>query len=203
MATRDGKEPMTTKLESRWTADQIHFLRSWIGRMPRYEMAWVLGRSEAAVRTRIRCEKISIRAWLRETEYLTVLGVAAALGIDYKCAQAWMATAVQSTVVYIGNREIPAVRLGVVKKWVSDPMNWWRLDVSKVQHPELKTAVARARQKWDDEWLTAGEICSRYNYCQSIPNKFIKEGLRAWRWGPNWSFLRSDVEKFLKETGRR
>lgn len=182
-----------TKLEELWTPEDEALLAQQYGRIPRRELAKRLGRSESAVKNRVRVLGLpSPRSWT----HIMMSGLLAhALG--FSCHKAVINLMRKEVFpvhyVYLGNTKTPAVNIKRMQLWLADPNNWYCLNVDRIVDPRYRKVVESARWQWDDEWLTVGQVGPLMGYSQQGVNKLIHHGALPAKKHNNWQVLRSEA----------
>jgi len=183
-----------------WTETDEQRLALRFGLWPVSRIAASLGRSETAVR--MRAKKMGLKSPESWEQFLAVTKMASVLGIDNKSAAVLLRHELADYVVtlYSNNRPVPYIPLPSLKRWLLDPMNWYRIDPLRVDHPEIRPLIEKVWARWDDEWWTVGRVARELHFSGNWVNKRINDGrLIGRKRGHNWFVLRSVVEQMKKE----
>lgn len=191
---------MGNKPEEIWTEKDEQYLRRNWGWLPLRTIARNLGRTELAVIVRRkRLGILPIKDW---PEIRTEWQLAPMLSVDRKTVWRWMRDGVIPTMrLWRSNKPVLVVDLSELRAWLSDPDNWCKIDIDNIQDLELRAVVARARRKFDDQWLTTGEAAERIYCSHRWVSELIRRGrLPAHKHG-NWRIRLSDLDQMARSMG--
>lgn len=178
-----------------WTEAEEDYLREHIMDMTFEEIAAALGRSPEAVK--IRQVRKQIPAKSRQPGLMTGQQAAKALGVDVHVISKLTQRGLFPAQMLPGKRRILSVSKLRLYCWAINPMHWIYFKVHQVTDLHLQRLVALAQARWEDEWLTAGQVEQRLGICPGGINQKLHRGqVRAYRWG-NWWFLRSEIDNIV------
>ncbi len=199
-----------------WTSEEDAYLRANHGRICERDMAAHLGRSQIAVHIHIFRE-LHLVAASKSSDILTAEHVAMGLGMDSKSVHRLMDRGLmpgRRLPGRQGTRVMRAVDRRAFLLWILEPEHWVyfkpeRVGAMKTRGKRGFTSVydyafwdaARdlvldAVAKWDDAWLTPGQVANLLGYknrrtgAHSINTAIHAGNLSAFRWG-NWWIRRS------------
>lgn len=168
-------------------------LAQWYGRISRRQLAKQLGRSESAIKNRVRVMGLpSPQRWTH-----IMLSGMLAHSLGFSCQKSVINLMRKEVFpvhyVYLGNTKTPAVNIKRMQQWLADPNNWYCLDIDRIRDPRFKAVVRHAVRRWDDEWLTVGQVAPLMGYSQQGINKLIHGGALPAKKHNNWQILRSEA----------
>jgi hypothetical protein len=134
---------------------------------------------------------------VRQDDILCVTDVADLLCVDSKVATRLMREMGDVVVeVYRANSITPTLTIGSLVRWISDPMNWYCVDVERIVDDRLKTAVSKAKRHWSDDWVGTGYGASYLHVSVSWLNEQIRLGnVKGRKYGHNWKLLMSEIDR--------
>ena len=189
---------MGTSKEELWRPKDERYLRRNWGWIPLWRIAENLGRSETAVCVKVKRMRIpAVGKW---PEVHTQHELGPLLGVDGKTAWTMLNEGrLPSLKLWKRNRPCLAVDRSELKAWLTDPENWYLLDVEKIQDPELRQIIRRVRERWEDEWLSAKAAGKLLRVTWACVNKHIRLGTLPASKRGSWYIRRSDVEAFAQQ----
>lgn len=176
-----------------WTDAEIEFVRENIARLDYDELGAVLGRSANAIKIIVVRRQIPVKS--KRPGWLTGNQVAKALGVDIHSVMAWCQRGILACEILPGNRQILSVRQVTLYRWATRPENWMRFKVRNMGDKHLQKLVDLAQSRWDDEWLSIGEVARLCQVNVRTVNQQVRRGtIPGVQWG-NWWIRRSDALK--------
>lgn len=196
-----------------WTKDEETFLQENYSRIPEEQIAKQLGRS--LIGTHLHREReMHLVSMTKHPSIISAEQVANGLGVDGKTIHLLMDTGRMPC------RRLPSVRIMrfinrvVLLKWMIDPENWLYFKPQRVGTffrggkrglgeiydyafwKNARVIILKNRHKWEDQWLTPGQVMRLLRIEASgtrYINKAIHRGtIKAKRWG-NWWIRKSDL----------
>lgn len=195
---------MSTRKEDLWTPEDEALLRQEYGRIPRRELAARLGRSELAIKMRVRVLGITSPSSWGHIMLCGKLTCALGIGCEKTVINLMRKRIFPVHSVYLGNTRVLAVNIKRMQQWLGDPNNWYCLDVDRIVDPRYRSVVRLARRRWNDEWLTVGQLTELMGYSQQGINKLIHNGALPAKRHNNWRVLKSDaleVKRIVQQGG--
>lgn len=184
-----------------WSDAELGFLRQNLGHLTFEEIGRELGRSAAAVK--IKQTRSLLYAPSRRPDWLTGNQVARILCVDVHSVVALVERGFLPAERLPGTRGILQIRRLTLKRWAVNPENWIYFRPHRVRDRSLRSLIARRRERWGDEWLTAGEAARRAGVANSgTISAAIRRGhLPGRQWG-NWYVKRSDLDAYGLRPGK-
>ncbi len=185
-----------------WSEEQDEFLCANLGLLSEEEMAATLGRTPTAVHLRWKRD-LGLPAPSKTPGYVTAHQAAGMLGVDVHAVCRWIEREwLPARLLPFRNRKVWRIRVGDLKRFAVRPENWIYFRPGRVRDPTLACLVALAVERWDDEWLTPGQVATMHGVVHQAVNRFIRAGkLPAVKWY-NWQIRRSDAERVFFPKGR-
>lgn len=201
---------------NRWSAGELEYLRANAGVMGEGEIGTALGRSENAVRVKVR--RLGLACPTTHPGYLTAQRAALALGVDVHAVCGWIDRGLLAAeLAPVRGRRIWRIRRSSFYAWALNPLNWVYFIRSvrrpeRIRDEELRRLIMRRKGTWiaedgrPDEWWSIGEVAEYHGVVHQFINKYIRNGrLPAVDWG-NWWIRRSEATRpgfhvFRREDG--
>ena len=173
------------------------------------EIGVALGRSEAAVRVRVR--RMGLVTPIKHPDYLTAQRAALALGVDVHAVCGWIDRGLLAAeLAPLSDRKVWRIRRSAFYAWALNPLNWVYF-IRSVRRPErirderLRRLLVKRKATWGDEWWTTGEAAEFHGVESTDVQRYIVAGkLPAVKY-QNWMVLRSEatrpVLRFFKGRG--
>lgn len=194
---------------NRWSPEEMAFLRANAGLLGEEEIGVALGRSEAAVRVRVR--RAGLVTPIKHPDYLTAQRAALALGVDVHAVCGWIDRGLLAAeLAPVRERRIWRVRRTAFYAWALRPENWvyfirsvWRPE--RIRDERLRRLLVKRKAAWGDEWWTTGEAAEFHGVESTDVQRYIVAGRLPGVKHQNWMVLRSEATRpglrFFKGNG--
>ena len=184
---------------NRWSAGELEYLRANAGVMGEGEIGTALGRSENAVRVKVR--RLGLACPTTHPGYLTAQRAALALGVDVHAVCGWIDRGLLAAeLAPVRGRRIWRIRRSSFYAWALNPLNWVYF-IRIVRRPErirderLRRLLVKRKVTWGDEWWTTGEAAEFHGVESTDVQRYIVAGrLPAVKY-QNWMVLRSEATR--------
>ncbi len=195
-----ANRPVTHGRSNQWTSEEMAFLRANAGVLGDAEIGERLGRSEAAVRVRVR--RAGLVTPIKHPDYLTAQAAARALGVDVHAVCGWIERGLLSSaeLAPVRGRRIWRIRRSSFYAWALNPLNWVYF-IQSVRRPErirdeqLRRLLVKRQTTWGDAWWTTGEAAEFHGVDSRDVQRYIVAGrLPAVKY-QNWMVLRSEATR--------
>jgi hypothetical protein len=185
-----------------WSEAEDTFLRQNLGVLSEEEMAAKLGRTPTAVHLRWKRD-LGLPAPSKTPGYVTANQAAKMLAVDVHAVCRWIEMGwLRARLLPFRRRKVWRIRIEDLKRFVVKPEHWIFFRPERVRDPALARLVALAVERWDDEWLTPGQVEEMHGVNHRDVNRYIHAGkLPGVKWG-NWRIRRSDAEQVYFHKGR-
>lgn len=191
--------PWSDGFANRWSADEEAFLCRWSGVVAEAEIAAALGRTQSAVESRRR--RLELPTPKTHPDYLTALGMAAALGVDGKSVLRLIECGIlRAELAPMREEKAWRMRRVAFYAWATNPDNWIFF-IRSARCPEriadetLRRLIVRRAAEWDDEWWEIGRVADFHGVIHQEVNRLIRAGrIAAVKWG-NWWVKRSEATR--------
>jgi hypothetical protein len=140
----------------RWTPEEETFVRSHLGCMSLEEIGEATGRTAAAIK--VRFTRKGWPAPSKQPGDLVAREVAWRLGKCGKSVKALIEAGILPGRRIPGKGEIHVVKEVTFYRWAVNPDNWIYFKHERVRDRKLRRLLAMKRKRWDDEWLTTGQV---------------------------------------------
>ncbi|MGQ0605303.1 MAG: hypothetical protein ACT4QE_26805 [Anaerolineales bacterium] len=205
---RRASRPKHAGKSPAWTPEEDEYLRENLGRKSEAEIAATIGRTETAVHLRWK-RNLRLPAPSRNPDILTAEQIAEGLGVNPKLIDRLIDEGHLSGWRLPTRRTIRVARRVTVLRWMANPEHWIFFRPERVNHGPRRTKrcydhvfwaraqrlVQLACQRWNDEWLTAGQAAKSRGTTVGAINKAVRTGrLCGVKW-KNWRFLCSEITR--------
>lgn len=189
-ATGETVDPQANAAE--WTPEDDAYLQRHLGRLPLAQIASNLGRTESAIK--IRWTRMGMEAPSKRDGEMVATEVGRRLGMCGKKIIRLIDTGILPGRTLPGIKGIRVVEERHLLRWLVQPRNFiYITSTRRIKDRRYRGLVQRAMARWDDEWLSTGQVARMHKVTTGAVTKAIYEGrLPAVRW-QNWQVLRSDA----------
>jgi len=186
---------------NRWTPEERQYVRKNLGHLSFEAIGAGIGRSAIAVK--ILYKRQGWPAPSKQSHELTAHRVAHLLGKCVKTIIHMIELGILPGRVLPGGRNIHVVLRRTFERWLINPANLIYFKAERIRDRRLRRLVELARERWPDQWLTAGQAARLVGLKDSgsIRARIARGRLPARRWA-NWWVLRSDVERLSVAGGK-
>lgn len=189
---------MGTATEELWSFGEDEMMRRLYRRMPRRELAALLGRTEAAVQ--IRGKVLGLRPWRHRPGVLCADEVAALLGIGRRAldgGRKWEALPWRT--YYEGNVAVRFCEAKALRRWLSEPLNVALVgDVERMPAGPWKRLARRTQQR--SPYMTPDEAAARAHFCVTAIRAMLERGaLDGVRRERRWFVHEQEVERLCQD----
>ena len=177
-----------------WTEAEDNYLRRHLGYQSDEDMAAVLGRTTAAVHLRWKRD-LRLPAPSKAPGQITASEAGRRLHVDTKAVMRWVDMGLLPGRRLPLGRAVRSVSIQAFEQWVLNPLNWIYFQPERVTDPHLRRMLDLKAARWDDAWLTPGQVARLHGVTHAAVNNAIHAGrLRGVKWG-NWRILRSEATR--------
>ncbi len=191
-ASTPGKPPP-------WSIEEDEFLAKKLGWLSIEEIAAQLGRTPVAVELRWKRD-LGLPGPSKHPDWITGNQVAKILGVDGHSIMKLIDRKLLPGRILPGARTIRVVHQAVLKRWAVNPHHWVYFrgsvaDTGRLTDPHLRRLIERQKERWADEWWSAGQVAEYYGVEHADINRYLHAGkLNGVKWG-NWWYLRFEATR--------
>lgn len=174
---------------NRWTAEDLEFVRSNLGRMSLVDIGARLGRSANAIK--IKQVRLGWPTASKQPHELTAHKVARLMRKCSKSIIHLIDLGILPGRVLPCGRNIHVVDVRAFKRWLINPANWIYFDHRRIRDAHLRRLVELAKCRWPDRWLSTRQAAEIIGCEHTDVNRWIHAGKIPARHWANWHVLES------------